>query len=818
MIRTQDRAQRGECESSVVILDRPVGRAKLAIGRVAMPSIGYVSLCASPAPNELAADPSRNLCVHRLIFTEQLRFHAALIAFSLLTPAVARPQATGSIAGIVTATPMSRPLSDVRITLVGSERAAATDASGRYRLDGLAPGDYSLTATRLGRAPATKTVRLLAGATAIADFDLAPGSVLLSGVVVSAARSVEAARAVAATVHVMAAEAVRTSPARATDDLIRELPGLELPRTSSTASGPEGIVSIRGADEGRTLVLLDNVPLNDPWGEWIQWNRAPRFQLDRVEVVEGGGSSLYGNYAMGGVIAMYSPPIVKRGYALLAAGGSRGLVDFSAYGSDLVGPLGYSVSAEYGSGGGYTVLRPDQRGPLDQESSVTRRNVRGRVEYAFGQASALFADASYFNDDRRLGTPLTEPNGRRIGGGVLGANLATPGNGRFEVRLYGQRQTYDSRSSIVNSARTSERPNVAQSIPSHDLGGSLQWSRGLGMFELLSIGGDFRDMVGRLDETVYAANGSVAGTRTSGGSQRVGGAFVQGVLTPVEPLRLEASARVDEWRSYAGSRLDSTASPASAATYADKSNSAFAPRLGVRYALLPSLAVRGSWFQAFRAPTLSEEYRTFFAGPNVFIGNPALTPEHLTGWDAGLDWQPSPLLELRATVFTNHYTDLDDFVFLNPGPNPGGVTLQRQNLGSAHASGVEGEVALHPTDELTLAGSYNYDDARVNSTGAPVNRVPLQKGSARISWDAPRIAMLNLIYRYEGPNHALGGKTMGPYALVDLDVRREISRGTELLASVQNLFDRQYTANWSGPLESVGLPRTVRVGLAARSF
>lgn len=82
--------------------------------------------------------------MHRLIFTEQLRFHAALIAFSLLTPAVARPQATGSIAGIVTATPMSLPLSDVRITLVGSERAAATDASGRYRLDGLAPGDYSL--------------------------------------------------------------------------------------------------------------------------------------------------------------------------------------------------------------------------------------------------------------------------------------------------------------------------------------------------------------------------------------------------------------------------------------------------------------------------------------------------------------------------------------------------------------------------------------------------------------------------------------------------------------------------------------------------
>jgi outer membrane receptor protein involved in Fe transport len=324
--------------------------------------------------------------------------------------------------------------------------------------------------------------------------------------------------------------------------------------------------------------------------------------------------------------------------------------------------------------------------------------------------------------------------------------------------------------------------------------------------------------VGRLDETVYAASGTVAGTRTSGGSQRVGGAFVQGVLVPTAALRVEASARVDGWRSYAGSRLDGTTAPATATTYADKRNSAFAPRVGVRYALLPSLAVRGSWFQAFRAPTLSEQYRTFFAGPNVFVGNPALTPEHLTGWDAGVDWRPSPLLELRATVFTNHYTDLDDFTFLNPGPNAGGITLQRQNVGSAHASGVEGEIGLHPTEALTLTASYNYDDARLNSTGAPVNRVPLQKASARITWDAPRIATLAVLYRYEGPNHALGGTAMGPYAVLDVDVRRDLALGTELLVSAQNLFDRQYTANWSGTLESVGLPRTIRVGLAAHSF
>ncbi|GAC1479631.1 MAG: TonB-dependent receptor [Gemmatimonadaceae bacterium] len=737
--------------------------------------------------------------------------------FILIAPAGARAQATGSIVGTVTAAVTSRGLADVRVSVEGSVRVARTDGGGRYRLDGLAPGDYTVIATRVGRAAGTAHVKVAADGITRADFVLAEGSILLPGIVVSAARSSEMARAVAATVHVMSAADLRASPARTADDVVRQLPGLEQPRTSSTASGPEQIVSIRGADEGRTLVLLDNVPLNDPWGEWIQWNRAPRFQLDRVEVVEGGGSSLYGNYAMGGVIAMHSQPIVARGYQLLAAGGSRKLADFSAYGSDVAGRLGYSLSGEYGSGGGYTVLRPDQRGPLDQESGARRLNLRGRAEYMLGAGNSLFVDVNHFADDRTLGTPLTEPNQRSIDGAVLGADVATPGAGRLEARLYGQTQRYDSHSSVVNATRTSERPNVAQSIPSHDIGGSIQWSRRAGSRAHLAAGADFRQMVGRLDETVLAPDGSLAGTRTSGGSQWVGGAFLRGLVTPMDALRVEASVRIEGWRSYAGSRFESMPPTTSFTAYDEKTNSAFAPRLGVRYEILPSLAVRGSLFEAFRAPTLSEQYRTFFSGPNVFLGNPTLTPEYLTGWDAGLDWQPAARLEMRATVFDNQYRDLDDFVFLRRGPNAGGITLQRQNLGRARARGVEGEIALRATDELTVAASYNYDDARVAATGAAVNRVPLQRATARLTWALPALAG-NVIYRYEGPNHALGGREMAPYAVVDLDLRREIARGIELFGSVQNLFDRQYTANWAGPLESIGLPRTVRVGIAARSF
>jgi outer membrane cobalamin receptor len=739
-------------------------------------------------------------------------------ALLMLAPAAeVLGQGTGQVTGRVTGAPSGAPLAGTRVAVVGTARAAVTNAAGEYRIVGLAAGSYTLTASLVGREPGRRTVTLSEGGAATADFSLAEGSLLLSDVVVTANRSAEPASRVAATVHTLSREAIATSPARTADDLLREMPGLELPRTSSTVSGPEEIVSIRGADEGRTLVLLDGVPLNDPWGEWIQWNRAPRFQLDQVEVMEGGGSSLYGNYAMGGVISLTSKPIVRRGYTLLAGGGSRGAADASLYGSTVTGRLGLSLGGDYGRGGGYTLLRPSQRGPIDQNSTVERGNVNARAEYALGGGSTVFASGGYFGDDRSLGTPLTEPNQRHIWNGVLGATLASIGGGTLELRGFGQHQTYDSRASRVDATRTTETPLVAQRIPSHDLGGSVRWARAAGLFEVVAIGGDFRHMVGRLDEDVYGG-GTVVGTRTSGGTQEVGGAYIQGVLAPIARLRIEASARFDAWRSHDGSRVDATSGTPVVATYAPKSNSAFAPRLGVSYAVLPTLTLRSSFYRAFRAPTLSEEYRTFFAGPNTFMGNPALTPEYLTGVDAGIDWRPVPAVELRATAFLNDYEDLDDFTFVAPGPTPGSAILQRQNLGAAKSRGIEGEIALRPVREVTLAASYNYDRARVTATDLPVNRVPLHRAAVRLTYDSPRLATVNLLFRTEGENHALGGARLEPFTVFDVDVRRELGRGISLFAAVENLFDREYVVNVSGPLESIGLPRTIRGGVLVESF
>src|SRR5579872_7054150 len=100
---------------------------------------------------------------------------------------------------------------------------------------------------------------------------------------------------------------MQQSPALIADDALRNVASFSLfRRTSSIAAQPttQG-ASLRGigpSGQSRTLVLLDGVPFNDPFGGWVYWTRVPLSSVDRVEVTEGTASSLYGNYAMGGVI------------------------------------------------------------------------------------------------------------------------------------------------------------------------------------------------------------------------------------------------------------------------------------------------------------------------------------------------------------------------------------------------------------------------------------------------------------------------------------------------------------------------------------
>jgi outer membrane cobalamin receptor len=735
------------------------------------------------------------------------------LALAALAPRIAAAQDGGLVTGTVTARE-GAPVHGARVAVRSPARVVFTDARGRFTLRSLPAGRHEIVVSAIGRKLARRGVDVAAGTGATLDVQLEPGALMLSEIVTSATRTPAEASRVAGTVNVLTQEQIVTSPARSAQDMLREIPGVELARTSSLVGGSAQIVSIRGVDEGRTAVFFDGIPVNDAWGEWIDWGRVPKALLDRVEVLEGGGSNLYGNGAMGGVISFFSHPIAPGSYQLQLDGGSRGAKHgFGALGTSLGRGFAVMASGDYLDGGGYTLIAPANAGPVDHPSVISSRNGIGRLEFAPTSNLSSFVGVSVYNDNRDLGSLLAHTNrdDKRLS---FGADYDASAYGAFAVRGWNGVMTENQFASAITPAvgRTSEKQTSWQNIPTHDWGASVQWAKQsiLGLQTFIA-GADVRKMSGNVAEEDYSTTtGAVTANILSGGSQLLSGVFAQGILAPVEPLRIEIGGRFDRWGNNDGFATDSKGTT----TYANQTRTHFSPRIGASYQVTPGLSLHAAVYDAFRAPNLAELYRKFVSGANTNLPNPELTPESAKGQEVGFDVQPLGWVQLKGTYYSAIYDGLNTFVTIAPGQR------KRQNVQRSRSTGGEAYLAIRPVDALLLSGSVNYDHAVVvsdpitpSNVGNYVFRVPQQRQVIRATYSTPVTGALTLLWRHEGKNSTFGGTQLDPFTVVDASYRRSVADGAAVFAAVENVGDVKYQVNLTGAIVSLGLPRTFRLGM-----
>ena len=790
---------------------------------------------------------------------------AAVASFiALTTPSIAAAQrAGGNVRGTVTNADTHTPIKGARVSIANPERVAISDDRGEFTLRDLPAGAYSVFTTAVGKKPDSSSVTVAASRDATLNIGLKEGSLLLSSVVVSATRTPVEANKVASTVNVLSPEAVRQSPARESQDLLRELSAVELPRTSSLVGGTAQIVSIRGVDEGRTAVMADGIPVNDAWGEWIDWGRIPKAMLDHVEVVEGGTSNLYGNGAMGGAISFFTRPLAPGAMDMQVDGGSRGSKHaYIGGGIPLVGALSANVSGDYQEKGGYVLTRDPLPGSLDTTTSqIFQRNLYTRLNYAPSSNWSAFVGGHFFGDSRNPGTPLSYAN-RDQRDLSLGVNYGSYSTGMLGVRAWDGRQIEKQRSTAPRNTltRVGEDSSLTAAIPSHDWGGSVIWTRTSLPFKLesFSLGGDFRHYQGDFNEVDFNTGGcataptgtnchTLARNVSSGGAQSLSGVFAQAIFAPYAPLRVELSARGDRWDNNDGHSLTTIpatgtgAASTTAVSYGDSSKSAFSPRVGVRYNVASNLSFHAAYYRAFRAPNLAELYRKQVAPMSITIPNPFLKAENAEGREAGFDFQPVEWLQVKGTWYVADYNNFNVPTALTATSNPpkpaecGTVATcrTRLNVNKSRSEGGEAYIALHPIPALFLSGSVNYDDDRQQSglpatatddTKPHINRVPSPKQTIRATYSSALLGDWTAMWRHEGHTTTLQGVWLNPYTVVDVNVQRELMSGLRGFVSVENLANANYQISLSlasptAPrLEQVGLPRTVRVGVEAYRF
>jgi outer membrane receptor protein involved in Fe transport len=653
----------------------------------------------------------------------------------------------------------------------------------------------------------------------------------LPPVVVTVTRFEQRADEAPASVTVLTRDDIRQSASQTVDDLLRQVPGFSLfRRTSSVVGHPttQG-VSLRGigpSGTSRALVLVDGVPVNDAFGGWVYWNRMPMLGVDQIEVVRGGGSSVWGNYAVGGVINVLTRKPTRRAAFFEGSYGSYDTYNLDLVVTEAQGPWRLSLEGNRYETDGYMIVKESRRGDIDVEAASRHTTVNGRVELVAAPDAAFFLSANYYDEERENGTPL-QFNRTGAGAVSLGGRLGDADSGELSFAVFGDTQEFRSTFSAQAPDRNSETLALDQRVPTVSAGGLLQWSRRLGDHRL-GAGGDVRWVEGETIERVYVA-GNFVRRRVAGGQQVIAGAFLQDVWKPVPMLELLAGARVDYWTVYDAERREILPAPGSGVPasheFGDIERLLVSPRVAALVHATPTTDVRLSAYQGFRVPTLNELYRVFRVRNDVTVANEHLRPERVTGGELGVQQRFGPL-EARVTGFWSEVKDLVANVTLaTPLPDcPAGTTCrQRQNLELARVRGVETELDLRLGRDWRVVASHLYTDARVVESaqqraleGKRLAQVPENTAAVSLRYSHPAIITGAVTGRHVGAQYEddLNTLPLGGYVVFDVALSRAVTKWGELFVAIENVFDRTYsTGRTSDGVISTGTPRFVRGGL-----
>lgn len=642
-------------------------------------------------------------------------------------------------------------------------------------------------------------------------------------------------------VEVVTADEIERAPQLRLDDLLRgQVPGFSLfRRSSSRAAHPttQGVTlrNFGPNGAGRTLVLLDSIPLNDPFAGYVLWNQAPPALLENILVQPGGGAGLFGNAALAGTIFLVSKNPENDSAFAEAAAGNYDMYSAAAGGNLGHGRLSLSAFAEQFSTGGYPVLRADQRGAVDNTSSADSRLIQAGVEFSFTPQTSLRFRARRFEEDRGNGTIFTRNE-------TLGSDVSAVLTTRFpalsselQVSAYGQRRKFRSTFSSVNSARDVETPALDQyDVPANAAGGSAVWTMALGAQHRVTFGGDFRWIEGETNEAFRWNGMEFTRLRNAGGRQFFTGAFVEDVWNVSDTATVAGGFRLDRWQLFDGMRRESERGTGAITTdsrFADRAGYSVNGRLGTRVNLAPELSVRGAGYTGLRVPTLNELYRPFRVGNDVTEANAALDPERLLGVEAGFEWRPIQTVRLAATGFFNRLEDAIGNITIGTGPGTfepggfipaGGVLRQRRNIELVLAPGVElsGEWQIAPS--LLVKAGYLFTEPTIEKAsegalnGKLLAQTPRHVFTGGVEWTPSQRWLMTAQMRTSSQQFEddLNTRVLASFTTVDAAIFYNFTEGIAAGVKVENPFDTEIeTGKSADGLISIGAPRLVTLQL-----
>ena len=737
--------------------------------------------------------------------------HSSLAALTLLVTVAATAQQSQELRGRVVDS-AGAAISGAHVSV--ATQTATTSAHGEFALSGL-HRPATVTATSAGFAESTVQWNGEAELTIM----LRPMPVHRE-IVVSATRTAAELADVPSSITLLNSAQLASSPALMLDDVLRQAPGFSLFRRSDsrTANPTSQGVSLRGAGASgasRALVLYQGVPLNDPFGGWVYWDRVPAPDIEAIEILRGGGAGLYGSGASAGVVSIQPRPLAGPRVALDSSLGTDGTDSATTSLATKVGKFEIGSSLQGFQSDGYIPIPAGSRGAVDRAANLRYGSGRLTIERDWSRITA-FASGDLFDEGRQNGTAL-QTNSTRLAEGIAGVAAIVAG-GTLDVRVYGSGQHFNQTFTSISADRNRETLVRIQAVPAQQNGLVAQWNRTLWKVQHIVIGADVRRVEGRSDEQLPSASGPTPRT-SAGGRQLLAGVFLGDTVAIGARIHLAASFRVDHWRNY-GARTLAFASPAITIPQQQlllaRSADSFSPSLGANIKIARGVSLKGSGYGSFRAPTLNELYRAFRLGNVQTLANDALRSERLWGGEGGVLIGTDRLYG-SASVFYDEIHDAIGNRTLSTTATL--ITRQRQNIGTIRTRGFDFETHFALTPHFSANGSYEYVDAIVLRSldpalvGLAVPQVPRHAGSAGFSYTARRWSS-TIAGRYVSRqfDDDLNQFPLAGYFSADGRLEFRVAERVSAFVAVENGLDRDFAVART-PALMVGAPRLVRAGV-----
>ena len=696
----------------------------------------------------------------------------------------------------------------------------------------------------------TVALLLLASGVTSASAQRAAGAdtaraTLLQAAVVTATRSAQTVLSVPASVAVLDTRAIEMSPARSVADFLRIIPGFSIRDfQSSLVSHPSrhspAMRGLGGSSSSRVLVLLDGVPLNDPFAGWVHWSRVPMTLLSRAEVVRGGGSGVWGDRALGGVINLMTVEPRQNDLQLSLSAGGQGTARTGGSATVRRGKASVQLAGDYTTTDGFIVVHPDVRGSIDVPAGA--RDVVGfaRARYEFTPLRSAYLSANVLDEQRDNATPLrrNDTDAHELRGGV---QWVTAGGSRLAANVFTNAQTHQHYFTSEALDRESETPSLNQHTPARSTGAHASWSRQLLQRHDVSTGIDASLIDGAVNEDLSFVSGAFTRHRFVEGRQSLWGVYVQDLFEVTDRAKLLASVRFDSRNTYSGRREErDLVNPRVLldTSYADAAESRISHNLGLRVQASDEVSLRVNSYTAFRSPTLNELYKPFREAGNVITeANPSLATERLVGFEAGFDLTMGPAMARLTAFHTRVHDPIFELTVEAAGATgrsiapcgfvpAGGTCRQRRNVDLMESRGVETELELRVTDDLSLRGSYGYNPTEVlRAASAPALVGKESRANARhnytviAAYERPTVANVAVTVRSAGRRFEddLNQLDLESFVVTDLRGSRRITAQTQLFLGVENMFDVEYPVSRANTgLVRIGGPRLLEGGIRYR--